>query len=304
MGLASRPAYPKQLDERIHDMFMMEYERPRTFYTEVIVVLPPKPGRYIRQAAISGLGPLRTKPEGSMVQLDEPVEGNEVSREYTTYALAFSETEEMREDELFGKMELMAADIGESAAYKKETVVWDLFNNGFGTHTAWDSNEIWEPTARTTLKTGEAMNNRPSSDAALSETTFQAAWEYYATSKHDSGRFINSTLKKLIVPVGERWTAKNLHEAAGKPGSMDNDINTVKGEGWTWIAVPFLTSTTAWFTLGNYSERNAPFIMRVKRPARIQAETDPMTGNRIWVGSIRFAAYCNNPTMTYATSGA
>lgn len=305
MSTATTHQFSKSLDPAINKVIMKTYGTSQTYYDKVAKIETAPAGNKYTEAQLSGLGALQTIGEGQPVSFDTPVEGNEKQRLYTKYGLGFQITEEMYKDDLHKNFMKMPAELGRSAAIKRETIFWDLFNSGFATHTAWDGNYIFVYNATIasthhTLKTNEDMSNRPSTDASLSETSLQEALEYCQTAKDSAGRPSPLTPQTLIIPIQLQWIAKNLKMAQFKPGSMDNDINTVQDEGWSYMVNPFLTSASAWFLL----TKEHDFRMYWKMPFTTRSWDDAPTGNACWAGKLRFSAFCNDPTGCWGTTGA
>jgi len=309
MSIVSSKNFTKQLDVRIHNMWLDTLTAFPTFHNKVAKIDTPEPGNEIREAELSPLGVLRPLTEGQMVEYDIPVEGHEKARNYSEFGLGFQITEVMKEDLIHKQILQMPQMLGRSAAMKTELAFWDLFNSGFTTHLAIDGQYIFDTSGRTYMKTGEAVDNRPDTDVALTESSLQDAFEYFENLKDDAGLPYPMMGKKLlIVPSALRWQAQTLYNAAGKPGSMDNDPNTVKNGqykdfgAWDYMVVPqFLSSTTAWFVL-DVSESD--FRLVWKRQPKLMSFDDPHTGNTLYKTTSRFATFCNKWRGCYGTTGA
>ena len=142
MGVATTTAFTKHLDGDINKILMDSYLQYPTQYDKIARSQKAPPGGHYTEAQLSSLGALREKPEGTAIVFDTPVEGNEIERTYKNFGLGFQITEEMLQDDLQRNFMKMPRELGKSAAYKRETQFFDLFNNGYDTHLAWDSNEI------------------------------------------------------------------------------------------------------------------------------------------------------------------
>jgi len=226
-----------------------------------------------------------------------------VGHSATQYGLGFQITQIMWEDDgRHGNIRAASKELALSAAYKRETVYWDLYNNGFATHTAWDGLNIFVASGRTVLKGTSTNNNRPGVDAELSETSLNAANEYYMKATGSSGRPIDISLNLLIVPVELDKVAWQLHQNTSSPGTMDNDLNTLKRMGkWKPLTVRHLTSSTAWFTEAGDEDLRPKFAW--KRNIVLQNWDDNDTGNRLYKTTMRFVAYIDNPIGLYGTTG-
>jgi hypothetical protein len=304
MSVGTTKSFPKELDKSIDDIFFNSYTEAPAMYEMTANVIPSFEGKEIRVSELSGIGAMRTVSEGHGVHYDTLIEGNEVGHEPTQYGLGFQITQIMWEDDGRHKnIRAASKELGLSAAYKRETVYWDLLNNGFATHTAWDGNYIFVSSGRTVLKGSSTNNNRPSSDAELSETSFNAANEYYMKVVGSSGRPIDLSLNLLMVPVELDKVAWQLHQNVNSPGTMDNDLNTLKRLGkWKPMTVRHLTSSTAWFTMSGEIDLRPKFVW--KRNITLRNSDDFDTDNMLYKAMMRFMCYVDNPIGLYGTTGA
>ena len=300
MAISNTKVFTKHLDGDVNDIFFGDYLAYKSEHDKIAKIKNAPPGGHYTQAELSGLGPLQKVNEGGQFIFDNPLEGNEVERTYTKYGLGFQITEEMMYDDLQKNFMSMPKELAKSAALKKETVFFDLFNSGFGTHTSWDGQFIFDNAVHTTLKTGEAINNAPAAGGSLSETTLQAAYEYFDNAIDSAGRPIVLMPKILLVPTELQWAAAVLLKTDAQVNSANNDINTIKDRGGLQIFVSrYLTSSTAWFVLSD--EHDFRFLW--KNDVELQSSDDFMTGNALFKATMRFTAFCNNYIGAYGNAG-
>lgn len=302
MSVGTTKSFPKELDKSIDKIHFMEYSEAPTEFDKIAHIIPSFEGSSIKESQLSGIEALQTVAEGARIRFATLVEANEVEREPTQYGLGYQVTQNMWEDDTrWGNIKNGAKELAASAAYKRETVFWDLFNNGFTVHLAWDGNYIWVASGRTVPNGGQTMNNRPGVDAALSTTSLNAAMEYYKKAKGSSGRPIAIKMNLLVVPIELGSTAWQLNENVNKVASMDNDLNILKRDGkWGVHESKHLTSSTAWYTVS----ADHDFRFAWKRNTAFANQDDFETGNRLYKVTQRFMVFSNDPTGTYATTGA
>lgn len=302
MGSIISGNFSKHLDGDVTNIFFNEYGSYETQFDKIPKIIKAPPGGHFTEAELSSIGALQEKPEGTGIVYDTPVEGNEVTRYYTTYALGFQITKEMLADDLQRNFMKMPRELGKSAAYKRETEFFDLFNNGFANHTAWDGKAIFYydgSTHRETLKSGDNMDNAPSTAAELSYSSLQSALEYGMKCKDSAGRPVPMKPWLLIIPPELYFTAKNLQLAEFEPGSGDNDVNVVRNEGWQYFVSPHITDSKYWFVL--FKDHDFRFLWKEK--VAIESADDFNTGNRLYKATMRFSTFCNNPLGCYGTTG-
>jgi hypothetical protein len=301
MSVVTSNGFTKEYDKRIHSIMFGTYAKAEIEYDKLFNSVPAADGKEYRESQLSGLGSFDQIAEGQTVPYSVPTEGNEKARTYKKFGLGFQITEEAKEDDVHGNWAKMPAELAKSAVYKIETEAWDILNSGFATHLAIDGQYVFDASGRTILGTGVAQNNRPSTDAALSETSLQAAHEYFFALKDFSGRPITMSLDDLWIPKEEMWNARALLKSPLKPGSMDNDINTLKDYATINLHVGrYLTSTTAWFAFS----RDWDGRIMWKRKLKLQSADDFGTGSALYKATMRFVPFCNDPIGGYATTGA
>lgn len=303
---ASTFQFPKLLDKSIDKMYLKEYTAHEREFSKLAKVATAPKGASYTEAELSGLGNLREVPEGTGIQFDTPVEGNEKTIRYTAYGLGFQVTRQMVDDDLQNLIMKMPQKLGRSAAVKPEYLFFDLFNNGFGAQTAWDGQPIFD-TAHPKLKTGGTYGNEPSVAGALSSTTFQAACEYYDGLEDHAGMPLDFNGKRvLLIPTALKYTAKQLMKNELVLGSANNDLNLMNPannivDAFSLHVSRFLTSATAWFLLDS---ANHDFRLYWKTQAGLESSDDFSTGNRLYKTWMRLAAFVMDPIGAYGNPGA
>jgi phage major head subunit gpT-like protein len=305
MALASTGGFAYQLDKSQDKVFWDIYGDAPTEYDKIAKIGEAPPGNYWKASELSPLGAMREKGEGDVFQFDIPVEGNQKTVYPTAYGLGYQITREMYDDDVFGHLNKMPEKLAKSAAVKIDTVFWDLLNSGFDTHTAGDGEFLFD-TDHTPLKSGSDIANEPTTAGALSETTYQAAMEYFYTLKDEADNPIAlSPGYTLVVPEDLRATAMKLQQNELKLGTANNDLNTANPSYGIWnnyrIHVSrFLTSATAWFMLNDEHDLN---LMWKTRP-EFQSADDFHTGNALFRVWMRFMTFCFSYKPMYGNPGA
>jgi phage major head subunit gpT-like protein len=303
MAITNTKVFGKHLDGDISKIFFDEYVEAPSEFDKIAKVSQAPAGNHYTEAELSPLGVLHEIPEGTGVTFDIPEEGHEKTVYYTKYGLGFQITEEMMKDDLFRNFEKMPQKLAKSAAYKRETVFWDLFNSGFGTHTSWDSQYVFD-TDHVTLKSATTIANEPSTASSLSETSLQAAFEYFDTLVDEAGMPLDfDGPKTLVVPTELRYTAHKLMGTLTKLGSANNDLN-VMAPGNDYVSYSlhvsrFLTSSTAWFLLSPMHD----FRFLWKDQASLESADDFYTGNALFKVTMRFCTAVFDYKGAYGNEG-
>lgn len=307
MSVSNTKVFGNHLDGDVNKMFFDGYKQYPGEHTKLAKFQYETgngKGDHYREGALSPLGAVGVIPQGNPVTFDDPVEGNVKRSEYVKYGLGFQITEEMMEDDLHQNFRGMPAKLSKSMGFKKDSEYFYLFNQAFSAtyKTDWTGNALCNASGRTTLKSGDGIENRPDTDAALSETSLQAALSYFDGLKDEAGFPIYMTPKYLLVPTAERFTANNLWQANGKPISADNDINSVSPayipEQWSPFVSRWLTDTDNWFLIAE--EHDCRFIWRT--PVRLQSTDDFLTGNALFKSTMRFVCDTYDPRGVYGSA--
>ncbi len=290
-------AYPKQFEKNINKMYMDAAANYVTEYDKIFKVEQAPAGRYYREAELSGLGQLRAIKEGGRVDFDAPVEGHDKQVAFDTiYGLGAQITQIAMEDDYHGKIAQVPKTLAESALNKIETVAFGVFNNGFSTETAWDGKPLFS-NAHTMLN-GEVVSNLGSSD--LSETSLQAAFEYFWKLKNESGRPIRVQPDILLVPIELTWMAARLAQQLGGITTETADLPNMIGNimttnpkygivpGWKAHVSRFLTDADTWF-LGSLKDSSLRVMFKSK--PKLESADDFATGSALFKVTTRFRAF-------------
>jgi len=199
--------------------------------------------------------------EGAEYNFKRSKQGANKTLVVAKYGLGVSISEEAVED---GKLDMigdMVRKLGRSAKESQEIQAMDLFNNGFGSVTTADGVALFH--ASHTLPSGGTFRNRPSTYADLSQTSLDTAIADFETIfVGDSGIIYHLKPKTLLVHSNSRRYAHELIGSELKPDSMENNMNSLKGEGLSVISSPHLTDTDAWFLLATPVETGLRIISR------------------------------------------
>lgn len=297
-------ALPKQLRKDMDDMAFQTFGKYETEWSASglwKVSEFPKNGTYTT-AEISGLNQIREIPEGGAPDMDVPVEGHEKSMTSKQVGGALQITQIALEDEMFGKLKAMSSELAVALNYYFDLAAWDLFYSG-GTATtgqlAWDGLPLFYyhvSAGHKTLKTDESVDNRPSSDAALSETSLLAAMQYFINGVlSEEGRPLNINYDKLVITSKDHFIAKRLQSqevgTAANDSTQQLQTNSKMGaaSAFTIFESKILTklfgANKGWFLVDS---KNLDFRWKWKRKPMTDEGYEALTGNRFWKITSRF----------------
>jgi len=225
-------------------------------------------------AKLAGFGPLVAQDEGEVLTYLDPLQPVTVEYNYDVKSGAYRVTERMRINELYGQVERFERDLQSAVIDDQEVSGFGLLNNAFGTtNTGFDGLQLCT-TAHTRLDGGTNQSNRPSTDTALTLSALHDAVIAYRKWLNDRGRPFISTAKKLVVPPDLMMVARELLGSSLKPDSADNTINAIRDFGLDFMVSDYLTSTTAWFLLGDNHDLNFLWQFQPQSGSEIDFETE------------------------------
>jgi hypothetical protein len=259
------------LEPKISNIWNEAYPQRAVEYTS-FVNLRTTGKANVTDHKMTDFGALRLKGEGEAIQYDDPIDGPNKVYTPVRFALGYKITDEMLKNDLYGQVTKLEKALMKSAVDLQEVTAAYLLNNAFGTTaadgftaTGFDSLQLCS-TAHTRLDGGATQRNRPSTDVDLSPTAVQNMLIDFHNYKDDRGRPSLIRPKVLIISPEDQFTAKEILESEYKPGTANNDINALKGEGLSFTLSHYKTDTDAWFAIGDMHDLN--FIW----------ETRPRTG--------------------------
>jgi hypothetical protein len=290
MAISARGAFPYQLDKTVKEMFGDGLTSVLAEANMIFKDVTPDGGSYNSYAEISGLEQTRELGESEGPDYVVPTEGNKKLRYFTKYGLGTQATMEALDDELFGKIAESAKYLGQSAAVQFERSAFDILNSGNDTHQTADGQYIFSA-SHAALQSGTAISNLAT--AGLSETSLQAAYEYYDNMITSTGFPNPQLMKEIWIAPANRWTAQKLKMSTGVLSSANNDIlttNPAYGEmDWNYKVGHYLTDDDNWFALSD----DPGLTVSWKRRPELSEQGDWETESKMYKVLLRFAVYCN-----------
>ena len=300
--IANTGIFGKHFDGDINDIFFDELIPYQTEYDKIVSPQKAPPGNHYTEAELSPLGQLQDIAEGAAVTFDLPVEGHEKTIYYTQSGLGFQVTKQMVRDDLFKNFQRMPRKLAKSAAYKRETEFFELFNTAFVAtyHTAWDGLALC--TSHTTLKSLDTIDN-DLTPAALSETSLQAMFEYYDNLVDEAGMPAVMNPWKLVTGVANRWVVGRLQKQQFNIGSDDRDVmSTNPSNGLVAPWEPHLSRHMVDDDRFFLVAREHDMRYYWKEEAQLDSADDFFTGNALFKVIMEFACFtmdyrgiCGNP---------
>jgi hypothetical protein len=181
---------------------------------------------------------------------------------------------------------------------RQEVQAFGAFNNAFATNTGYDTLPFFD-TAHTDLD-GTTQSNRPSPDVTLSQTAVQAGQVNFDLLNDELSLPINYTGTRVLLHPSNRYIAREIFGSGGKPGTADNDMNSIWDDNLMWGVSRFLTRTQDWFLLAPMADVDIQFMWRDHPRAR--AFDDPFIEAMDNTNYQRFAIRVGDWRGGYASS--
>lgn len=251
----------------------------------------------------TGFGLAAVKTEGGSISYDNALQGFTTRYQHINYALGFTITEEMVDDDLYdiiGKARAEA--LAFSMRQTKEVVGANVYNRAFtSTYTGGDGKELCA-TDHPNIN-GGTWSNELSTAANLSEASLEQMCIDLMKFTNDRGLRINVQPQSLVIPVDLVFEAERILKSDGRVASADNDLNALKLMGKFPQGVKvnhYLTSTSAYFI-----KTNVPNGMKYfeRKGDSFGADNDFDTSNAKFKASARYSFGWTDARALYGTPG-
>ena len=297
----TRAQQQKQLLPGLHKVWGDEYKQYPPQWSEIFQRQTSKRS-FEEEQKISMFGLAAVKNEGAGITYDTAQEAFTARYTHTTYALGFAITEEAIEDNLYIPVAgRYTKALARSMAHTQEIVAASILNNGFTSGLGGDGVVLFS-TAHP-LVNGGTNSNRPTTGVDLNETALDAARIQIAKWTDERGLLIQAQPTKMIIPVEYAWTAERLLKTVLRPGTSNNDINSIVSTSFLpggYVVNNRLTDPNAWFLKTDVPD-GLKMFERV--PVKFSDDGDWETGNMRYKARMRFSVGWSDPLGIWGSPG-
>ncbi len=220
---------------------------------------------YIDDYEMSMLGgSFPAKPEGEAIQYVDPKAGTTKRYTAVSFGMGFRVTQEMYEDDLYGKMKKMPKGLSKAQSNTIELAATGVLDDAFGAaaiYTGFDGFCLCYA-SHTIIYTGATYGNTPSTQADIGITTLQAALLNIEKTLDADGVLAVLKPKQLVIAPDNKFIARELLKSEYKPYTSGNEINALADEELQYLVLHFLSDTDAWFI--KCTEHDVNFFWRRK----------------------------------------
>lgn len=226
----------------------------------------------------AGFGPLVEKPENTPISYTGMIQGGDKRYIHLTYGLGVRTSKELYDDDKYGIIKKAPVALARSEMYTKEIVAMNVFNQGFSSNvTTTDGVSLFNaqhpllggpsatnvgPGLANVIYAAGTYPNRPSTDIDLSITALQIATNQSERLIDSMGLPVNSRYKTLLISPELKFIAREILGSAGKPGTSDNDINSMLGEDLSFMISHYTTSQGSWWLIADKKNHYCKVYMR------------------------------------------
>ena len=311
MAAISRANQLKQLLPGLNALFGDEYNNYENEH-EQIYVSENSERSFEEELKLSGFAAAPVKDEGASVSYDVAQESFVARYSHETIALGFSITEEAMEDNLYVSLSARYTKaLARAMAYTKQVKSAYPLNNGFSnSFQSGDGVNLFTADGDGVtggdghpLVNGGKNSNRPSTGAALNETSLEDAVIQIGKWVDERGLKIAARPRKLIVPSDLQFVATRLLESEYRPSSADNDINAIRNNGVIpegYSVNHYLTDTNAFFLTTDVPDGMKHFV---RSPMVTSMDGDFDTGNVRYKARERYSFGVSDPLGIFGSPG-
>tara|TARA_R100001594_G_scaffold150490_1_gene211902 strand:- start:459 stop:1358 length:900 start_codon:yes stop_codon:yes gene_type:complete len=296
----NRAQFAKQLEPGLNTLFGLEYKQYPEQWRSAFDYNTSKKA-FEEDVLLEGFGAAPSKSEGGGVSYDVAAEAWTSRYDHTTYAIAFSITEEAVEDGLYGSIaNRYVKASARSMAHTKEITAANVLNNGFDSgYTGGDGKELLATDHPT--RSGN-QSNELATAADFNETSLEQLLINISDMKDERNIPIAASGQALIIPTALAFEADRVLNSPGRSGTADNDLNAVSGvlPGGI-IVMQRLTDTDAFFIKTDVPDGLKMFQRRSMKKGM---EPDFETGNMRYKCSERYSFGWTDWRGIFGTPGA
>jgi len=204
--------------------------------------------------------------EGEPTPHIDPVIGTLYRYTDLIYKLGFMVSQEMMEDDLYGKADQHAKFLGESARVTQEYRAAALLDDAFsGSIFTGDNAEALCISTHTLIGSASTGSNVLTTATQLSVTGMQSMFDIAGAMVNQRGFPMPSTLDLIVCDIADEWVAIQLTKNPDEPYTTDRNINAIrtKRASLGYMVSHFKTQNDDWFGFDKRLQ-DAHFAFRVK----------------------------------------
>ena len=267
-------------------------------------------GQFYQTLPFSGFGQIPKSGEMVPLTYDAPKEGYKGNIEPDVYKLGCRLSREAYDDERYGMLKSVPAELAKSFKYTKNVVVFNMLNNGFSASPTYaDGVPLFGDTVTYAhpLKNGSVSYNRPQNAGVdLNKETLKGALIDLRRTLDDRGKLWNIGILgmgvTLFVPLELQDIAFSLVNSEKDPESANNAMNWLKKVKIDVAVGDFINDPDAWFLVANKKAHKIKVFNRI--PLDTDSDREFGTGCLLYSGYERYIPYPEDWRGIWGSAGA
>jgi hypothetical protein len=227
---------------------------------------------------IAGLGAMSATAEGENYHIETPKYNTTKTYTQAKYTNGFRITEEMQKFNKISLMKTLTASLAQTMAEGKDIELAKMWNNTTATTYAagFDGLAIGSASHTCLDDVGTTYDNLISGD--LTVANLESALQYFDAVYDDQGNIFVHIPRKLVVNKNLRQRAYKILKSSGQYDEQSNTINAFKEYDLRTFVYHRLSSSTAWFVLGDQGNKNyGPIVFTSQEPELRQKDAPDAT---------------------------
>lgn len=302
MGVITSASFAKLLWPGLNKIYGQAYKEFPVEYTK-LVDIEKSTKAYEENLGITGFGLASRKTENNSIAYDEESQAYLTRFSHAVWALGFTVTREIYEDDQYGKVgKRRSTGLAFSMRQTKEINVANLYNRGFSsTYTGGDGKEMLATDHPN--YSGGTWSNELAVAADLSEASLEQAYIDIEKFTNDRGLKISVKPKNLIIPVDLVFEAERILTSVKRVGTADSDPNALRQMNILPGGINvnhYLTDSDAWFI-----RTSCPFgpTLINRRSMQFAMDNDFDTENAKFKATERYSTGWTDPRGIYGSPG-
>lgn len=258
----------------------MEAGKERPTEHQIWANVIPMPWNPVTDQQMTGLPIAQSMPEGNQFPTAKPRLGNTKAYQAEPFGLAIEITFPMWQDELYGIMNEMTAELARASRARMDVSSHSVLNNAFDTnYTGYTSTSLCS-TSHTSIDGTTTFANRPANDIGFGLTYLQGAIERYETLQNENAQNRMMAGSLCVIGPSNKFAAREIFGSTGVPYSSDNEINAIQAEDLKFHVNHNLTTSTFHFLLAAKGVHDLNFMVRTM--PIFDSFDDPRTKNAVF----------------------
>jgi phage major head subunit gpT-like protein len=214
---------------------------------------------------ITGFGQMAVVAEGKTTVYDEALPGFNKTYIHAQYSLGFRSSKIAMDDDKFGVVRKMGAELGKSGKETREVVAAAVFNTAFTSTIGPDGKALFD-TAHPLIG-GGTQSNRLSYATDPDVTSMRLALTLMRQTVDHRGKKIRIAPKRAIFPAALEFVGAELLGGNERSDTANRAINSFKRRSGlpsfdSWIVWDYLTDPDAWFIQSDPGDTELRFYNR------------------------------------------